>query len=221
MHHELKLASASPRRSALLQLTGLSAEILNSNIDEILDEGEVPQAFARRLALQKARKAVENPGHQGLIIGADTIVLDGDRVLGKPRDAEHAEQMLLNLRGRNHTVITAIAILDTKTGREFVDHCETEVPMRNYSQKEIRTYIATGDPLDKAGAYAIQHVDFQPVEVEDMAGCFANVMGLPLCHLSRQLRKLHVNPKNDIVKQCKQYTNYNCQVHVSILNSTL
>ncbi|MCH7586520.1 MAG: septum formation protein Maf [Chloroflexi bacterium] len=220
MAHDLKLASASPRRSDLLQLTGLSVEILPSEIEEILDDGEEPLAFARRLALQKARKAVEKSGQKGLIIAADTIVLDGDRVLGKPKDEEHAEQMLLHLRGRNHTVITAIAIIDVASGGETVDHCVTEVPMRNSSREEIRTYVATGDPLDKAGAYAIQNIDFKPVIAEDMQGCYANVMGLPLCHLTRTLRKFGVHPKNDVVQQCREYTNYDCQVYPAILNST-
>ena len=219
MAHELKLASASPRRSALMELTGLSVEIVRSDIEEILDEGEEPHAFARRLALQKAKKAARNPDSQGLIFAADTVVVDGDRVLGKPKDEHHAQQMLLDLRDRTHKVITAIAILDSESGDEFVDLCETDVPMRRYSKKEIQTYIATGDAMDKAGAYAIQHDEFKPVEVNSMNGCYANVMGLPLCHLTRTLKKMRVNLKQDIVKQCKEFTHYDCQVHPTILNS--
>jgi septum formation protein len=97
----------------------------------------------------------------------------------------------------------------------LTDLCVTEVPMRDYSDQEIEAYVQTGDPLDKAGAYAIQHPDFQPVD--DLSGCFASVMGLPVCHLVRSLRKLDIPPRADVPTNCQSLLNYQCPVYRAVL----
>ena len=112
-------------------------------------------------------------------------MVDEGQILGKPADAYEAESMLRRLRGREHQVFTALAVVRRSEGFLALDWCVTDVPMRTYSDEEMCAYIATGDPLDKAGAYAIQHPDFSPVA--ELQGCFANVMGLPLCHVERTL----------------------------------
>jgi len=123
--------------------------------------------------------------------------------------------MLRRLRGRCHQVYTGIAALRVSDGLLLADLCVTEVPMRAYSDDEIDAYVQSGDPLDKAGAYGIQHPDFQPVE--SMQGCFASVMGLPLCHLIRNLRRLEITPGNDVPDACQSHLNYQCPVSRAIL----
>jgi predicted house-cleaning NTP pyrophosphatase (Maf/HAM1 superfamily) len=127
--------------------------------------------------------------------------------------------MLRALRGRTHQVYTAIALMDVSrhAGQPLSDLATTEVPMRNYADDEIAAYIASGDPLDKAGAYAIQHDGFHPVA--ELRGCFANVMGLPLCHLARALRAMKVEPIADVPTVCQSYLRYRCPVFADILQS--
>jgi MAF protein len=136
-------------------------------------------------------------------------------LLGKPESPEQAGAMLRQLRGRTHHVYTAIAVLESGGGNSAADRCCSDVPMRAYSDAEIAAYIATGDPLDKAGAYAIQHAGFHPVE--QFAGCFASVMGLPLCHLARTLRKLGYSPPVDVSAACQASLKYDCPVSAGIL----
>ncbi len=163
-----------------------------ADVDESLLPGELPQVYVRRLAEMKARAVlsrVEQSPREALlqrfvVIAADTAVVDGTDILGKPEDAAEAEAMLRSLRGRIHQVYTGLAALAVG-GRLLNDICVSEVVMRDYSDAEMMAYIASGDPLDKAGAYAIQHAGFRPVE--RLQGCYANVMGLPLCHLVRLL----------------------------------
>ena len=133
---------------------------------------------------------VEKAGPENIIIGSDTAVIDGNEILGKPKDKEDAEKMLKQLRGRTHQVYTGVAIYRVRDGKMLTELCITDVPMRAYSDDEIKAYVQTGDPMDKAGAYAIQHPDFQPVA--SMHGCYASVMGLPMCHVVRALRKLDI-----------------------------
>ena len=158
-----------------------------SNVDESQRSGEAPADYVLRLAEAKARAAVPNARPEHIIIGADTAVVDGIRILGKPKDMMEATAMLKLLRGHAHQVYTALAVLRMHDERLITELCVTDVPMRNYSDEEIEAYVLSGDPLDKAGAYAIQHPGFHPVE--NMKGCYASVMGLPLCHLIRVLRK--------------------------------
>jgi MAF protein len=212
-----RLASASPRRSELLALTGWKAIIEPVEVDEQPLPGEGARLLARRLASAKASRAAENTAASGMILAADTIVADEDQLLGKPADPDEAKQMLLALRGRNHRVITAIVLIEPQDHQEIVEMCETLVPMRNYDMEEIEAYIASGSPLDKAGAYGIQDGGFQPVASESLEGCYTNVMGLPLCHLVRAMRRLGHHPTVDVPAACQAHTGFVCPVFRQIL----
>ena len=211
------LASGSPRRRELFALFNVPFDIASADVDETPLDGESPAQMVARLSQVKAsavaRQLVEPD--DALIIAADTTVsLDGVS-LGKPVDRADARQMLCALRGRTHQVHTALTLLNTHTGRTLTDVATTDVPMREYGDDEVAVYIASGDPLDKAGAYAIQHNGFHPVA--DMRGCFANVMGLPLCHLARALRALGLEPSADIPVACQAHIGYDCPVFADIL----
>ncbi len=213
----LLLASNSPRRRQLLALGGWQFDVAVSNSDESLLPHETPEAYVRRLAEMKARAVIESARPEQIIIGSDTsVVVDGE-ILGKPADAEEAQQMLRRLRGRTHQVYTAIAIVRPADGASLTDVCITDVPMRPYSDDEISAYVASGDPLDKAGAYGIQHPHFQPVA--QMDGCYASVMGLPLCHLTVLLRRMGIHPQADLPGNCQATLHYPCPVFASILTS--
>ena len=131
----------------------------------------------------------------------DRTVADGDAILGKPANTDEAWAMLRQLRGRAHQVYTALTVIEVATGRAITDIAVTDVPMRQYSDAEIAAYIASGDPFDKAGGYAIQHAGFRPAVLT--SGCFANVVGLPLCHLLRVLRQLGVEARADVPERCQ------------------
>lgn len=211
----LILASNSPRRKELLSLFGWPFEVIPADIDERRHPGEPPIKYVRRLACQKAL-AVASP-KKGLVIAADTIVVDGDELLGKPVDEAHARQILKQLRGRTHQVYTGIAILDTETRESYDDVCRTDVHMRHYSDVEIETYIATGDPMDKAGAYAIQHAGFHPVE--GLSGCYASVMGLPLCKLGVGLKEFGLEIPPELPDRCQELLNFSCTTLTEVLST--
>ena len=204
----LVLASNSPRRRQLLSLTGLPFTVQVADVNESPLENEKPADYVLRLAEVKAR-AIQVDVDQ-VVLAADTTVVDGDEVLSKPVDESEAVAMLTRLRAHTHQVYTGIAILRQSDGRLLKDLCVTDVPMRDYSSEEIRAYVVTGDPLDKAGAYAIQHPEFQPVARMD--GCFASVMGLPVCHVILQMRKLDIQPNTEFFKSCETVLEYNCPV---------
>ena len=213
------LASASPRRRELFALLCWPFDVASADVDELPHEGETPAQMVLRLAQAKAL-ATSRMMTDGLIIAADTTVsLDGV-ALGKPRDHADADRMLRALRGRTHQVHTAIALIDVSrhTSRTLSDLATTDVPMRDYADDEIAAYIASGDPLDKAGAYAIQHEGFHPVA--ELRGCFANVMGLPLCHLTRSLRAMHIELEVDVPAACQLQIRYECPVFADILRAT-
>ena len=215
----LVLASNSPRRRELLALGGWMFHIRPADVDESRFPGEAPAAYVLRLAEAKARACAAS-AHAGLIlVGADTAVVDGEAVLGKPQDMAEAVEMLRRLRGRTHQVHTGIAVLRLADGKLVTDLCVTDVPMRAYRDDEIGTYVATGDPLDKAGAYAIQHPAFHPVE--SLAGCYASVMGLPLCHLARSLRQLDIAPRTDISAECQSALKYACPISAAVLRGEM
>ncbi len=210
----LLLASSSPRRKELLALGTPAYEARPANVDESRLPGEAPRAYVLRLAEEKARAIQAQPGE--VVIGSDTAVIDGDEILGKPENEADATRMLKQLRGRAHQVYTAVAVRRAGEKTLLVELCETDVPMRAYSNEEIAAYIASGDPLDKAGAYAIQHEGFNPVA--EMRGCYAGVMGLPLCHLARALRKLEVPFNPRVAESCQKHLRYDCPVWRTILN---
>lgn len=211
----LILASQSPRRRELLALTGLAFEAMATDAHEQRQPGENPVEYACRLSRDKAQAAALLSGAPAWVLAADTIVVDGDAVLEKPADAAEAEAMLRRLRGRTHEVYTAITLLDTSSGQMVTEIARSPVPMRAYTDSEVSAYIASGDPFDKAGAYGIQHSDFHPSE--GFAHCFANVMGLPLCHVTRILRYAGIEPPKDVPRACQAALGYRCPVHEKIL----
>lgn len=179
MTANLVLASNSPRRRQILALAGLTFTVRPVAIDESPLPGEQPMPYVLRLAQSKARAAREQVDADAVILTADTTVaVDGD-ILGKPANALQARAMLDQLRGRDHWVYTAVGVSSAQDLR--TDLCGTQVWMRPYTPAEVEDYIASGDPFDKAGGYAIQHAGFHPVT--RTVGCYAGVVGLPLCHV--------------------------------------
>ena len=212
----LILASNSPRRKQLLALTKFDFIVSAADVDESQHENESPADYVLRLAEKKARAIKADA--DAIILASDTTVVDGANILGKPQNDAEAVRMLTQLRGRTHQVYTAVALLRISDGLLLTDLCVTDVPMRSYSDEEIHNYVATGDPLDKAGSYAIQHPDFSPVA--SMDGCYASVMGLPLCHVTRMLRTMDIEPKTDVPLNCQKLLEYDCPVYSSILNGS-
>jgi MAF protein len=213
---KLLLASNSPRRRKLISLGQWTFSIHPVNIDERQIENEKPADHVLRLAQSKARAAATNCASDTVVLAADTVVVDDPDILGKPSSRDEAVRMLRRLRGRVHQVYTGIALLNIQQGKIFTDLSITDVPMRIYTDDEIDAYVSSGDPLDKAGAYAIQHAGFHPVI--NLKGCYAGVMGLPLCHITRTLEKMLVVSDAGIAKACQEYLGYHCPVSESILN---
>ncbi len=213
---EIMLASASPRRRELLALTGWHFSVCASPIPESAHPGEAPQELAKRLALAKAESARNSCPDTAMILAADTMVIHKGAILGKPADDVEAAAMLQGLRAGQHEVITAIAI-QGEDGASTLELCESKVPMRDYQDEEIQTYVEGGSPLDKAGAYGIQDPDFTPVDPDAFHDCFANVMGLPLCHLVRAMQRLGHDTPEDVPARCMQFTGYQCTIYPEVL----
>ncbi len=211
----LILASGSPRRQELIQLLGLPWQVIVADVDESSVDHPDPAINVILTAQLKAEAVSSLAPADGIIIAADTIVVLDGQVLGKPPGEAAARIMLQKLRGRTHQVFTGLTIINKITKQIVTDVAAIDVPMRDYSDREIEAYIATGDPFDKAGAYAIQHLGFHPVA--DFSGCFAGVVGLPLCHLVRSLRKSGVTVQIDIANVCQRHNNYQCPVFEDIL----
>ncbi len=187
----LILASASPRRAKLLQQAGYAFEVRESTISRE-EFKKPPPRGVELLALEKARDVAGNCS-DGVVLGADTVVIHRGKILGKPCDAKEAEEMLNRLKGERHKVITGIAIVDA-SGKleEITDHVVTQVWMRHLEYEEISGYIRSREPLDKAGAYGIQ--GFAAVFVERIDGCFFNVVGLPLSRVYFLLFRYGIKP---------------------------
>lgn len=183
------LASASPRRSELLRQVGIEFEIIPSNIIETIDESLKPEDFAKMLSYQKALSVAKGLESRSVVLGADTIVVKNG-ILGKPEDEEDAFGMLKSLQGDWHEVITGITLVDSSGLESIKEYEKTRVKMRTLSEKDIKAYIKTGEPMDKAGAYGIQGVG--ALLVEKIEGCYFNVVGLPLYRLSVMLEKFGV-----------------------------
>jgi len=209
------LASNSPRRKELLGLFGHPFVVIPADVDESLNPGETPANYVARLAQNKAGVIENSYPKATLILAADTTVADGDEILGKPIDSADAERMLRQLRGRIHQVYTAITILFPLDQIKKNLLCRTQVPMRNYSDQELEDYLCSGDPMDKAGAYAIQNLHFHPVE--NFSGCFASVMGFPLCHFSYGIRNFQPNKILNIANACQKHLQYQCPIHERVL----
>jgi len=181
------LASASPRRRQLLNLIGIAHEVRPANIDETVRPRETPRRHAERLAREKA-SAIAARDPDLITIGADTVVVINRKVLGKPRDEAEAIHMLTQLSGREHTVITAVAVARGRKLRSAIE--EVQVKFRRLREDEIEGYVATGEPMDKAGAYGIQ--GYGATIVERIEGDYFAVMGLPLARLTGLIRDLGV-----------------------------
>jgi septum formation protein len=181
----LILASASPRRAELLRNAGIAFTVVPAHVPEQPSAGEPPLAYAQRLARDKARAVfAHNPDN--VVLGADTVVVVDEHLLEKPRDEQDAARMLRLLSGRTHQVITGVCVL--APGHEQTEAEVTEVRFSPLSNEEIDAYIATHEPMDKAGAYAIQGIASRWVERID--GCYFNVVGLPVPRVYRMLDKL-------------------------------
>jgi septum formation protein len=216
--HVLVLASNSPRRRQLLALAGWTFDVSVAGVDEsVLPHGESPADYVLRLAETKAR-AVRTDADQ-IILAADTTVVDEMDILGKPKDNAEAMTMLKRLRGHTHQVYTGVALLRLSDGLLLKAVCITDVPMRNYSDEEINAYVQTGDPLDKAGAYAIQHPGFRPVT--DLSGCYGNVMGLPICQVIQLLRTVNLPPSTDAFASCEASLGNECAVAEALLRGEI
>jgi septum formation protein len=188
---KLILASSSPRRAEILREAGIAFEIRATEIDETALPGETAQAMVARLAEGKARAAAVQMGAgtpECIVIGADTTVELGGEILGKPRDSAHAREMLARLGGRTHHVLTGIFLLRSPGNSTRAAIENSAVTFAPLSAKEIDAYVATGEPLGKAGAYAIQGLAGRYIPRID--GCYFNVVGLPLARLHALLREL-------------------------------
>ncbi|WP_047155108.1 Maf family protein [Aneurinibacillus tyrosinisolvens] len=188
------LASGSPRRKELLEGLGLTFSVQPSEASETVEENVTPAEFveilARRKALEVAARTAES-GQQGtLIVGSDTVVVLNGEILGKPVDEAHAFRMLSELQGKSHTVYTGLSVVETGTGRERTGHRATQVTMRPLSAEQIKRYIATGEPMDKAGAYAIQ--GYGAIFISNMDGDYFSVVGLPIQLVSDFLEEFGV-----------------------------
>jgi septum formation protein len=228
------LASNSPRRRRLLALTGWTFAVRPVDIDErpLLDEP--PDDYVLRLAKSKALAARKDTLPGQTVLAADTTVADDRTILGKPADAAEARAMLIRLRGRMHMVYTAITLTGASPAGTssapnasldyapdslpvLADVCATRVWMRNYSDQEIENYIASGDPFDKAGAYAIQNPDFQPVE--QIEGCTCCVVGLPVCLVVCGMARLGLTPPENVTASCPTHLEMDtpCLVYQALL----
>lgn len=211
----LILASASPRRRELLSLLGLPFHAVGADVDEEQLAGESPQEMVMRISRAKA-EAVAADMQGGIVLACDTIVAVGEEVLGKPASPEEAMSMLRRLRGREHRVYSGLTVLDvgwdgaTESGQLYIACDETVVHMRCYSDGEIAAYVASGDPQDKAGAYAIQSASFHPVSC--IEGCYVSVMGLPLRLVAQALRSLGLPLPDDatVATACAASTGHPC-----------
>jgi nucleoside triphosphate pyrophosphatase len=186
---EIVLASASPRRRELLERLGISFAVVPSDTSEDEIPSESPEEHVLRLARNKALEVAGRSDVPGRwFIGSDTIVLRDDSILGKPGSAEEAAAMLRSLSGRGHRVLSSYAVHDRQSGITIADAVSTRVRFKELTEPEIAGYIATGEPMDKAGAYAIQGIGvFMVLGIE---GSYTNVVGLPLCEVVEVLERL-------------------------------
>jgi len=183
----LILASASPRRQELLRSAGVPLKVMPSNADERFAPGEKPERHALRLARGKAREVAEQFPERW-ILAADTVVVIGDRILGKPKDPKEAGKMLRLLSGQKHRVITGYCLLHSSGRKRKEGHVTTRVFFKPLTSAEIRWYIATREPFDKAGGYAIQGRG--AFMVKRIVGSYTNVVGLPLCEVLEALQEV-------------------------------
>lgn len=189
LHQKLVLASGSPRRAEILKAIGWPFEAVAPNIDEKRFAFETAVPYVRRLAQTKAETVARDLA-SGLVLGADTVVLVDEEILGQPNDAEDARRMLRLLSGRWHEVLTAVALLRAGENRSVIDQEKTRVRFAEMSEAEIDWYVETGEPMDKAGAYAVQgRASFF---IEEIQGDYFNIVGLPVRLVYKLARKIQV-----------------------------
>ena len=185
---KIYLASKSPRRRKLLKQIGLNFKSFSVDLFEEILDGEHPVQTVKRLAMHKSDAAVEKI-KSGVVITADTIVVLGNEIIGKPKDEKDAFKILSKLSGKTHTVYTGFVITNLNNNKRKIEYEKTDVTFRKLLPLEIRDYIKTGSPMDKAGAYGIQD-DFGAVFVKRIDGCYYNVVGLPLQKLYKALLEI-------------------------------
>ena len=184
------LASASPRRRELMEKLGLQFEVIPGNEEENIDVTIAPHKLAQELSYKKSR-AVADKNKNALVIAADTFIVFQGKVMGKPLTDSEAYAMLQTLSGKSHKVITGFTILDTESGKSISRSIETKVLMKKLTPAEINNYVMSGEPLDKAGAYAIQGRG--ATIIEKITGDYFNVVGLPLSALAESLREFGIH----------------------------
>lgn len=190
----LVLASASPRRRELIALLGVPYRVTPVDVDETPPDGHAPREVVMFLARQKALEVAKDE-QDAVVLGADTVVVCEGEILGKPRDADDALQMLRRLNGREHQVFTGVALLDVKQGTVVREQCDavcTRVWFREVDDEHLRRYIATGEPMDKAGAYGAQ--GYGSTLIERIEGCYFNVVGLPVSRVCAMLEAWGITP---------------------------
>jgi septum formation protein len=195
------LASASPRRKEILARLGLKFRVDPSGIAEPpCRSGEAPAAYVRRIARLKAREVAGKYG-SGLILGADTVVVLGRSILGKPSNRAEARTMLASLSGRWHEVLSGLSLLDIETGRAHSGFSRTRVHFRRLSPADIEWYLETGEHHDKAGAYAVQ--GYASLFVDRIEGCYFNIVGFPVALFEKLCRKAGVNLIRQLIQNSK------------------
>lgn len=190
MNKKIILASASPRRKELLTTMGLEFEVIPSTAEENTENEKFSTKLIENIALAKARDVADKTTFPAIIIGADTVVVIGDEILGKPKDDNDAFRMLKMLSGNNHRVISSIAVIDTETKKILKDSVTSEVTFKELSDEEIKAYIKTEEPCDKAGAYAIQGI--AGMFVKSINGCYSNIVGISVFKLAEMLKEIGV-----------------------------
>lgn len=190
MKKKIILASTSPRRHSLAEQMGLEFEIIASNYEEDMSMDLGPDKLAMTLAYGKAREVADRV-KTGIVLGVDTFVVFEGKKLGKPKSEESAFQMLKSFSGKYQEVYSGVAIIDCETGKEIRDYEVTKVKFREMEDFEIKSYIKTGEPMDKAGAYGIQGLS--SVFIEKVDGCYTNVVGFPVYNIYKNLKKIGVD----------------------------
>ena len=212
------LASQSPRRRELLGLCGYPFETMAADVDENSVSDPDPAQDCIQTARLKAKAILNQIAiphlERTIIVAADTIVALDGQFLGKPRDATGAKQMLTALCGRTHEVHTGVMIIDMVSGQEVLGCHTAVVKMRRYTDQEMSAYVTTGDPLDKAGAYAIQHPIFSPVK--QLHGCYLGVMGLSICHLLQLLQQIDLPFRAELASLKTAHQHYKCPIYNNI-----
>lgn len=186
---KLILASASPRRKELLKQIGLRFDVIVKPVNETFDQSLCPQDAVCELAYRKAREVADNVNN-AIVIGADTVVVYNDMIMGKPLDRADALKALRTLKGSTHQVITGFSLIDTETNEIVKDSDTTEVVFRELTEQELLAYVNSGEPMDKAGSYGIQGLG--SVLIERINGCYFNVVGLPLTKVALALKKFGI-----------------------------